>query len=241
MRGFDTISTYGENQPTTLPLLVEKNGFTKEVDWLEYKIFLPDRPDERLRKMSQLVEKRFNLRDVTKSDLSMGQIINKYGHKVFDLINTAYAPLHGTIPLSERVVDDIIKVFKLFLAKDFVSVIVDENDRVVGFAAVLASIVEELKRCKGKLTPRSILRFLKLKNNPKTVEFGLIAIHPEYQKKGLTAMIMDKILGGLIARNIKYAETNLELEYNSGVLTLWEGVDKEFIKRRRCYIKKIGL
>jgi len=242
IEGFDKMSTYAENYSYDYyPRLVEQNGFVKEVDWLEYKIFLPEKPDERLKKMSQLVAKRFNLRDVTKSDLSMSKIIDKYGHKVFDLVNIAYAPLHGTIPLKGKVVDEIIGVFKLFLTKDFVSVIVDENDNVVAFAAVLASIVEELQRSKGKLSPLSIFRLLKLKNNPKAVEFALIAILPEYQKKGLTAMMMDKILHGLIARNIKYAETNLELEYNSNVLSLWEGVNKEFLKRRRCYVKKIEL
>lgn len=240
IEGFDKISTFAENYSYEYYVKhVENNGFKKEIDWVEYMLEIPEKPSQKIEKIAALVEKRFNLRDVCKSDISISKLIDKYIHKIFDCLNKAYEPLHGTVPLQGRVVEDIINQFKLFLIKDFVSVIVNENDEVIGFGAALSSITKELIRCRGKLTPISIYRILKLKKNPKMVEFALIAILPEYQKKGINAMIMDKIQQGLIKKGIKYAETNLELETNDNVISLWEGMNKEFIKRRRCYFKSI--
>lgn len=241
IEGFDRISTFAENYSYQYYIKhVEQNGYKKEIDWVEYKLTIPEAPQEKISKIASMVEKRFKLKDVTKEEgVTISKLLKRYDNQIFDVLNRAYEPLHGTVPLEGNVVKEILNLFKIFLLKDFVSVIVNENDEVVGFGAVLSSIVKEIQRCKGKITPISIYRLLKLKNHPKTVEFALIAILPEYQRKGINAMIMDKIQHGLIKRGIKYAETNLELETNDSVISLWEGMDKEFIKRRRCYVKEI--
>lgn len=240
IEGFDKISTFAENYSYEYYVKhIENNGFKKEVDWIEHKLNIPTEPSEKIHKIAGMVAKRFKLREAITKDISLSKLVDNYADGIFNVINKAYAPLHGTIPLQGKVVKDIITQFKLILSPDFISVILNENNEVVGFGAVLPSITKELIRSRGKLTPVSIYRLLKLKKKPKSVEFALIAILPEYQKKGLNAMIMDKIEYGLIAKGVKYAETNLELESNSAVLSLWEGFDKEFIKRRRCYIKKI--
>ncbi|MDD4003252.1 MAG: hypothetical protein PHE12_03565 [Clostridia bacterium] len=240
IEGFDKISTFAENY--SFPYYVkhlENNGFKKEIDWLEYMITIPQQLDEKVNKIAELVEKRFKLKDIAESDMTVKQIINKYIDQIFNVLNKAYEALHGTVPLKGKVVMDITNAFKLFLLKDFISIVVNEEDKVIGFGVALSSIAEEIIRCRGKINPRSIYRLLKLKHNPKIVEFGLIAILPEYQKKGVNAIIMNKIHKGLIKRGITKAETNLELETNSDVLSLWQGTSKEFIKRRRCYIKQI--
>jgi ribosomal protein S18 acetylase RimI-like enzyme len=240
--GFDKISTYAENYSYEYYVKhVENNGFKKEVDWLEYKIPIPEKQSEKISKIAELVAQRFKLKDVTKDEnMTIPKMLKAYDNQIFSVLNKAYEPLHGTIPLEGKVVQDLLKTYKLFLLKDFVSIIVDENDKVIAFGAVLSGIVKEIQRCKGRITPISIIRLLKLKKHPETVEFALIAILPEWQKKGVNAMIMDKILSGLIKKGIRTAETNLELESNEGVISLWEGVDKQLIKRRRCYIKSIN-
>lgn len=240
IEGFDKVSTFAENYSYSYyPKHIENNGYTKEVDWLEYKIYIPEKPSEKISKISDMVAKRFKLKEVINDDISMSKLIKKYGHQIFNVLNKAYAPLHGTIPLEGKVVDDIIGLFKIFLLKDFISVIVNEKDEVIAFGVVYSSIVEEIIRCRGKITPVSLLKLLKLKKHPKSVEFALIAILPEYHKKGINAMIMDKIQRGLNKKGIKYAETNLELETNESVISLWQGMEKEFIKRRRCYKKQL--
>jgi len=241
IEGFDKISTFAENYSYDYyPKHLESNGFKKEIDWLEYKISIPEKPSEKIEKISALVAKRFKLRDITKDEnMTVSKLIKNYDNQIFNVLNKAYEPLHGTIPLEGKVVKEILGLFKIFLIKDFISVIVNEKNEVIAFGAVLSSIVKEIIRCKGKITPKSIFRLLKLKKHPKTVEFALIAILPEYQNKGINAMIMNKIQKGLIKKGIKYAETNLELETNSSVISLWQGMDKEFVKRRRCYLKSI--
>ena len=171
-----------------------------------------------------MVAKRFKLKDIADSDMSVKQIINKYINQIFNVVNRAYESLHGTIPLKGKVVMDITNAFKLFLLKDFISIVVNEEDQVIGFGVALSSITEEIIRCRGKITPRSIYRLLKLKHNPKIVEFGLIAILPEYQKKGVNATIMNKIHKGLIKRGITTAE-QFRAKTNYAVLSR-EGAEK---------------
>ena len=219
---------------------IESMGFEKEADWLEYKLHLPSEPIERYSRIAELVAKRYNLKEVAVKGSKMRKLIPLYGKKIFDTVNEAYAPLHGTVPLEGKLVDDIITTFCLFIIPEFLSIVVNDEGDVVGFGAVLASINNELIESRGKLTLPTIFKLLKTKKHPKTAELALIAVKPEYQKKGVNAMVVDKILRGLIEKGITEAETNLELETNNSVVSMWDVLEKDFIKRRRCYIKKLN-
>jgi len=238
--GFDKLSTYAENYSYEYYIRhIERNGYVKEVDWLEYKIEIPQQLTERFEKLAGLVARRYNLEEKATKDKSIPKIINDYGEKIFNLINVAYEPLHGTVPLEGDLKEDIIKQFKIFLSQEFISIVTDKDENVVGFGVVLPSLAKELRRSRGYLTLASALRILKIKNNPEYVEFAIIAVAPEYHRRGVNAMIMNKIHKGLISKNITFAETNLELETNTAVISQWDGFEKELIKKRRCYIKDL--
>lgn len=241
IEGFNRPATFASNyNHEYYRTHIENMGFEKEADWLEYKLHLPSEPNEKYHRIATAVAKRYNLREVAVKGSKMRKIITQYGRKVFDTVNEAYAPLHGTIPLEGKVVDDIIKTFCLFIIPEFVSIVVNPEGDVVGFGAVLASINNELIQSRGKMNLPTIFKLLHTKKHPKTVELALIAVKPEYQKKGVNAMVVDKILRGLIEKGITEAETNLELETNSAVVSQWDVLEKDFIKRRRCYIKKLN-
>lgn len=218
---------------------IESMGFEKEADWLEYLLHIPTEPIEKYSRIANMVAKRYNLREVAVKGSKMSKLIPQYGRKIFDTVNEAYAPLHGTVPLEGKLVDDIVTTFCLFIIPEFLSVVVNDEDEVIGFGAVLASINKELIASGGRLNLPTIFKLLKVKKHPETVELALIAVKPEFQKKGVSAMVVDKILRGLIEKGITEAETNLELETNNSVVSMWDVLEKDFIKRRRCYIKKI--
>lgn len=240
LEGFDKISTYAENYSYEYYIKhVEDNGYQKEVDWLEYMLNIPQQPVEKFDRLTAMVEKRYKLTEVAGKGLSVSKLIDAYGEKIFKVVNEAYAPLHGTVPLEGVIKQDIINQFKIFLCSEFLSIIVDQHDEVVGFGVVLPSLAKELNRNRGKLSLCSIMRILRIKKNPEYVEFALIAVRPDYQGKGVNAMIVKKIHQGLISKGITFAETNLELETNTAVISLWDGFEKTLIKRRRCYIKNL--
>lgn len=240
VEGFGRPSTFAANyNHEYYPKHIESLGFAKEVDWLEYMLHIPSEPNEKYHRIAGMVARRYNLREVAVKGSKMRKLIKAYGKKIFDTVNEAYAPLHGTIPLEGRIVDDIISTFCLFIIPEFLSIVVNDKDEVVGFGTVLSSINKQLFESGGHLTLPTIFKLLKVKKHPETVELALIAVKPEYQKKGINAMVVDKILQGLIEKGITLAETNLELETNSSVVSMWDGIEKDFIKRRRCYIKKV--
>lgn len=241
IEGFNRPATFASNyNHEYYRTHIESLGFEKEVDWLEYLLHFPTEPIEKYSRIAGMVAKRYGLREVAVKGAKMRKLIKQqYGRKIFDVVNEAYAPLHGTVPLEGRIVDDIVTTFCLFIPPEFLSIVVNDNNEVVGFGAVLASINKQLIASGGRLTLPTIFKLLKVKKHPETVELALIAVKPEYQKKGVNAMIVDKILRGLIEKGVTEAETNLELEDNNSVVSMWDVLEKEFIKRRRCYIKKV--
>ena len=72
-----------------------------------------------------------------------------------------------------------------------------------------------------------------------TIDLLLIAVRPDYQKKGVNAMILYHAMLGCFKLGIKEAETGPMLETNEKVQSQWKDFDIEQHKRRRCFIKDL--
>jgi len=144
------------------------------------------------------------------------------------------------VPFSEKMKESLIDQFRLILNKDFVIGVVNEENKLVGFGLVFPSLSESMNKSKGKIFPFGIFRIIKQIKKPKTIDLGLIAIRPEYQNKGVNAMVLSHMINGMIEKNIKYAETNLMLEDNTRIQGQWSVFDHIQHKRRRSYFKKIN-
>jgi len=214
-------------------------GFEKEVDWLERRITIPKTPDKRMMEVAQLVKQRYKLRDVVSNDDKIGDIIDRYGVDIFKLVDAAYAPLHGTVPITPRVRDSIISQLKLILSPKYITIIADEHGELVGFGAVLPSMSKALNKSGGKLFPTGAVRLLLATLWFKEVEFGLIAIHPKWQRLGVSSLVAERIMLNLIDSGVQYAETNAMLENNHTIHNMWSTFDSIQHKRRRCYVKKL--
>ena len=201
--GFDQLSTFEEqyNYPY-YPELIEEYGFEKEVDWVEYRIFKPNEPIERIEKISDIVSKRYKLK--LKKPKSIKSFIKEYKDQLFDTLDAAYSHLHGVVPFSDKMKDALIDQFKLILSKDFIVAIVDEQERMVAFGLAFPSLSKSVNKSKGKLLPFGIFRMLKQIKNPTSIDLGLIAIRPEYQNKGVNTMILAYLIKGMIEKNIEY-------------------------------------
>ncbi|MEG1499672.1 MAG: hypothetical protein RR400_01175 [Clostridia bacterium] len=237
--GFEHISTFEEQYNFEYyPKLVEACGYQKEVDWLEFKIFKPMKIDERILRLSEKVLERYELKVVEAKNKS--KFIKQYGKEIFEVIDDAYSPLYGTIPLSEKVREQLIDQFRLFIDLKFMVTVVDKNDRVVAFGFAFPSLSKAMNKSQGKLMPFGIWRLLKALKNPSVMDLALVGIRQEYQGKGLNAIIMKFMMERMIEYDVDYCETNLNLEDNIKIQQQWESFPHEQHKRRRSFVKQIN-
>ena len=235
--GYDQVPTaYGKyNYPYYEPMIL-KEGYVKSTDFVEYRISVPDNIDRYIR-LGAMVGERYGLRQG--SFRNKKELVRKYVDGIFSVMNTCYSPLHGFSELSPAQCEDLKNQFISNLQLDFVSVVVDQEDNVVGFGITLPSLSEALQKAKGKLFPFGFIHILRALKKNDTIDALLIAILPEYQDKGVNSMIFSKIGSGMIKHGIKYVESTRELEDNHSVQNIWGRFEHHLHKRARVYFKNI--
>ena len=240
VEGFDQLSTMATiYNYSYYPQHLEELGFKKEVDWVEYKIFIPEQVPEKHKRISDLVQRKYNLRIVK---CKTAKEISKYGPAIFDLLNEAYSPLFGFSALSPKQIAHYTKEFLPILDLRMVTMVLDAEDQVVAVGISMPSLSEVLQKSKGKLLPFGWYHFLKtlfFKRYPKMLDLLLVAVKPEYQNKGVNALVFCDLIPVYQKIGFEYAESNPELELNGKVQAQWEYFKTEQHKRRRAYKKDI--
>jgi len=237
--GFDQMGTMATiyNHPYYVGHM-ERMGFTKDVDWVEYRITIPDAIPEKYARIAQIVKTKYNLHSISLTSRKV--VKEKYGKALFNLINDAYADLYGFSPLTEKQIDYYIDQYLGIIRLDCVSVIVDENDDIIAVGISMPSLSEGLRKSRGKLFPTGWSHLLKaLKGHTDTVDLLLVAVKPEYQSKGVNALIFNDLIPAFNKAGYKYAESNPELEANESVQKQWEYFDRRQHRKRRAWRKKI--
>ena len=186
------------------------------------------------------MKKRYNLRVVKLK----GRMIFKegYGEKVFNLLNEAYEPHFGFSALSQRQMDEMVKQYFQLINMDLVTTVQDEEGNVVAVGVTMGSLSNAIRKSKGRLLPLGwwhILRSLRFRMED-TVEMLLIAVKPELQGKGVTALLFSDLIPIYNKYKFKWAETNPQLETNHKELNQWDVLNPTFPKRRRCYHKALA-
>ncbi|MBQ1820784.1 MAG: hypothetical protein II117_04180 [Clostridia bacterium] len=238
IEGFDQVQTFEEqyNFPY-YQKLIEAYGFDKDVDWIEYQLYAPEKSGDRLIELSKKMLERYGLRVYVAK--SIKELIDKHIDGLFEIIEKAYSRLYGTMPLNDEIVKNYVKDFKLIVRPQDVPMIFDKNDRMIGFALMFPSISEAVRRSNGHVTPAFLARFLRDKKNPKILDLGLIGILPEYESRGIPTILIGELINQLREGRLHHLETNLMLENNHNIQNLMKHFDKKQNKRRRCFKKTI--
>lgn len=238
IKGFDQVSTFATayNHEYYSDLL-QKCKYEKEIDTVEYKITVPQTQNEQIKSIAAKVAQKHGLKVVKVS--SINKLLKLYSTKIFSLLNTAYEPLYGVVPITEKLKEQLIAQFKIIVQPSFVSLVVNENDNVVGFGLVFPDITKPMQKSKGKVLTRHIFSLLKTIKNPNKIEMALIAVEPNYRTKGVAAIVLNDLHKKLIDKKITLAESNPELETNYKVQNIWNGFDRVNHKQRRFYIKAL--
>ena len=240
VEGFDQLSTMATiyNHPY-YPEHMVKHGYEKDADWVEFKIYIPDAIPDKHKRISEIIMRKYGLKIVKPQSTKE---INKYGQAIFDLMNEAYSPLYGYSALSPRQIQQYIKMFLPILDLRMVTLVVDSEDQVIAAGISMPSLSEALQKAKGRLLPFGwyhLLKVIFLKKYPKVLDLLLVAVKPEYQNKGVNALLFYDLIPVYQNIGFEYAESNPELELNGKVQAQWEYFKTEQHKRRRCFKKNL--
>lgn len=241
IEGFDQLSTMATiyNYPY-YPEHMAKLGFEKEADWVEYQIFIPESVPEKHQRISDIIQRKYNLR--IKKYTSGKKLAREYGQEIFQLMNEAYKQLYGYSALSQRQIDQYVKMYLPILDLRMVPLIVDAEDKLVAVGISMPSLSEALQKAHGRLLPLGwfyLLKALFMKRRAKMLDLLLIAVKPEYQNKGVNALLFSDLIPVYQKLGFIFAESNPELELNGKVQAQWDYFETKQHKRRRAFIKEI--
>lgn len=240
IEGFDQLSTMATiyNYPY-YQAHYEKYGMSGKADWVEFKMTVPDSIPEKHLRISEIVKKKYGLKTVKYT--SRKRLVKEVGHPFFALINEAYNDLFGYSPLSDRQIDHYIKIYLPMLRLDHLSIIKDSDDNLIGMGVAIPSMSRALQKSHGRMLPFGWYHLLKAMYANKTdiVDLLLVAIKPEYQSKGVNALLFTDLIPTFQKCGYKYAESNPELETNQKVQSQWQYFETQQHKRRRAFGKDI--
>ena len=247
IEGFDQLGTMATiyNYDYYPRHMEQMGGWEKDNDYVEFKVFVPQEGmPEKLKKISELVMKRYNLhiRKVKRKEV-LGK--EQMGRKVLDVVNKTFSHLYGYSQMTERQIDEYLKMYFPMLDMNLLTLIEDWNTpdhQVIGVGISISSMTRALQKCRnGRLWPFGwwhCLRALKMRKSD-IVDLMLIGVLPEYRAKGANALFFYDLIPWYQKYGFKWGETNVEMETNEKVQSQWQYFDYEQHKRRRCFKKNL--
>ena len=237
VEGYDKLPTaYGKYNAPYYESHLTEMGYVKDADYVEYLIKVPEVIPERYARMAELVSIKNSLHQ---AELRNRADLEPYLDGLFRCLNAAYGHLHGFSELSIGQCDDLKKQFLSNINVDYVSIVLDADEQVVGFGVALPSLSKAMQKAQGSLFPLGWWHMLEALTQNDTLDLLLIAIDEKYKNKGVNAMIFDKFAQGITRNGIKYIESTRELEDNTSVQNLWRYLEHNLTKRARTYIKHL--
>ncbi len=217
---------------------LEKLGFKKATDWVEIEATIPQEVPHRIKRKAEIIEGRFKVKSLL---FKRTKDMLPYGRAIFEVLNASYKNLYGYYALTDKQIEKYIKQYLSFIKPEFSSVIVNEEDEVVGFGITMPSLSRAFQKARGKMFPFGFIHLFNALRKNSIADFYLIGVLPNYHKFGIPLLIMRDIWPQLIKLGIRKAYMNPALEDNNSILNHWLEYQEfhRVRKRRRCYIKEI--
>ena len=246
--GFDQLSTMSTiyNYPY-YPKHMERLGFEKEVDWVERKVTVPTSEAQadsaKYMRVAELSKKRYNLhmRHFKNHNEILAADNGKYILKVFDVINKAYADLYGYSEMNERQIMQYANTYLSFLDMRLLAIVENEDNEPIAMGVGIGSLSYALQKAHGKLFPFGwwhLAKAIYFKPAP-VIDLLLVGVLPEYQNKGVNALLFAEIIPAAQKIGFVWAETHPQLENNEKSQGQWAHLDCVIHKRRRCWQKDL--
>ena len=239
--GFEEPATFEENYNFSYYKdHVEALGYQKEIDWTASRLYGPESPEalEELEQLVAFIFKRYKLHYGTAKNGP--ELLKKYSEGIFDLLDTSYKDLYGTVPFTEGMRKLVLENFAMVISPKHTAVILDENEKLVCFGLSFPGLAPALVGTRGKYTPWTLIKLLYYIKNPNILDLCLVGVDPEYLNRGVSGALSLSIMKMLRDNpRVKWADTNLNLEDNYAILNQWRRFKSEECKRYRSYVKKL--
>lgn len=237
VEGFDELpSLAGSYNHPYYNDFITSSGYKKEVDYVEYRITVPEKIPDRVVRLADLVKKRSSVRIL--ENVSRKNLAKKWGKEVFNVINESYSELYGTTPLTEKQIQFYIDSYLGHVDPDFIKLAVDK-DQLVGFVIAMPNLSSAFQKANGRLFPFGFFHILRQMKTSRVLDFYLAGILSEYQNTGVDLLLMYEMGKTALSRGMLFAESNREMEENKKIQAMWKFYDKRLHRRTRVYNKKL--
>lgn len=238
--GYDRLGTMAliYNHPY-YPEHMKKHGYYKETGWLEYRITIPETVSERHKQIAEAVMERYGLAIKKKTRRQIKK--ERYGQKLFKLINETYCVLYGYSLLSEKQIDQYVGLYLSLIDTEMLTFVENPEGELIAAGISIPSLSEALQKCNGEIFPFGWWHLLKAMflKKPDTLDLLLIGVRPDYQNKGINSIMILDLVERYNRLGFRYAETNAMLETNAKIHAMFEPFEKEVHKRRWVFGKDI--
>ena len=240
VEGYDRLSTMAliYNHPY-YPEHMKKHGYYKETGWIEYRLTIPEFVSERHKRIAEAVMERYHLRIIKKTRRQIKK--ERYGQKLFDLINQTYCVLYGYSLLSEKQIDQYVDMYLSLIDTEMLTFVENKEGELIAAGISIPSLSEALQICNGEIFPFGWWHLLKAMflKKPDTLDLLLIGVRPDYQNRGINSLMILDLVERYNKLGFRYAETNAMLETNNRIHAMFEPFEKEVHKRRWVFGKDI--
>ena len=240
VEGYDRLSTMAliYNHPY-YPEHMKKHGYYKETGWIEYRLTIPEFVSERHKRIAEAVMERYDLRIIKKTRRQIKK--ERYGQKLFDLINQTYCVLYGYSLLSEKQIDQYVDMYLSLIDTEMLTFVENKEGEMIAAGISIPSLSEALQKCNGEIFPFGWWHLLKAMflKKPDTLDLLLIGVRPDYQNRGINSLMILDLVERYNKLGFRYAETNAMLETNNRIHAMFEPFEKEVHKRRWVFGKDI--
>jgi len=217
---------------------LEKLKMKKLAEWVEYRIQIYSEKDapEKVKKFSNLIMRRYKLKAL---NFKQTKDIIPYIDEMFNLLNKTYNSLQTFVPIQQYQIDHYKERYIKYIHPEFIKSVADKNGNMIAFAITMPSFSRALKKMNGKLFPFGFLRILKAQKFNNKASLYLIGVHPDYQNKGVTAILFNDLQNMFNKRGITEVETNPELIENKSIQAFWKNYQSVLHKKRSTFTKEI--
>lgn len=237
--GFDQLPTIASNynQPYYQEFL-ERIGFEKEIDYIEFKAKIPSEEEipAKLLRLADRIKQRGSLKVL---EFKRKRQMVRRGEELFYLLDEAFDEIYGSVPLSDRQIKYYVNKYILYVHKNLLKAVVNENNEMVGFMIAMPSLSRAFQKAKGRLLPFGWYYLLKALKTYETLDFYLAGVRKKYRGIGVDLLMVIEVAKSAHKMGFRYSESNLELETNTKIHGLWKYFNPTQHKRRRIFRKNI--
>jgi len=211
-------------------------GFEEAATWVEFKIDIPKETRPKVIKVAKIIQDRYKLKIIK---FKKNKEILPHVNRMFELLNKTYSELQTFVPIQQYQIEHYKKKYLPFVNPDYITCVANEKNQIIAFSIIMPSFSKALQKANGKLYPFGFLHILKAQKINDTAAFYLIGVDPEYQSKGVAALIFKEMNEVFLRNGIHKVETNPELIENKAIQALWKDYKHEQHKERQTFKKTI--